>query len=617
MFRTLKSKISMIYIGLVCLIALLGAASVFNLLRLGKSVDGLMTRNYRSISSASEMLYALDSQEKALITYLTMDENAGLADFYSSGQKFRDSFDLDAHNVTEADEQKVIDRIRADDAEFDRMFATLVSLKSRQGAADAEAYYDQTVVPRISDMRSQIRSLIAINQTAMFRSKDTTSQSTRHSTYYLLCFTLVMVLGGFFVSRYFVNRFLRPIRQLADGIRKVRAGGLDLKLDIHTTDETGRLATEFNEMIRRLSVYEKSTMGTLVSERNKSVAIVKSISDPLIVLDGRFRILLLNTASEKFFAIEEGRAVGRHFLEAIHSGELFDLISGGAESGKSRTEKILRFPGDEYFNVVVTQISAPDRHIAGFILLMQNVTKLKELEQVKTDFLATVSHEFKTPLTSIMMGASMLENGSMGRLTDEQAGIVHTIAEDSDRLSEFVGELLEISRIEAGKSIYHFAPCSMVSIVENSCRQFREAASARRIALHNELKPGLPDVTADFEKITWVLNNLIGNALKYTKAGDSITLCAQRKGDMLEISVSDTGEGIPKEYLERIFGRFVQVKGRDIEMRGTGLGLSIAKDIITAHHGTIRAESELEKGSTFRFTLPVCADKIGKEGAEP
>ena len=613
MLRTLKGKFSVVYIALVCLIALLGATSVVNLLRLERSVNGLMTRNYRSISSASEMMYALDSQEKALITYLTMDETAGMSEFYESGRQFQSAYDVDAHNVTENGEQAVVNKIHDGYGSFQQMFATLVSIKSRQGLPAAQAYYTGTVAPGLSDIRGQIRSLVQIDQDAMFRSKDTASAGAKYSTYFLLWVTLTLVVGGFLVSHYFVNRFLRPLRQLTDGISKVRAGGLDLQLDIRTTDETGRLAAEFNEMTRRLSVYEKSTMGTLLSERNKSVAIVKSISDPLIVLDGRFRILLLNNASEQYFSIGESTAVGRHFLEAIHSGELFDIISRNAESGGARSEKILRFPGDDYFNVVVTRIVDPDQHVTGFILLMQNVTKLKELEQMKTDFLATVSHEFKTPLTSILMGASMLQNGSLGPLTDDQQEIVRTIAEDGDRLSEFVGELLEISRIEAGKSIYHFKPCSVAAIAENSCRQFADAAAARQVRLENRLGRELPDVLADFEKITWVLNNLIGNALKYTGAGDCVTLTAEPKGDWLEVSVSDTGEGIPADYLERIFDRFVQVKGRDIEMRGTGLGLSIARDIVTAHHGTIRAESELERGSTFRFTLPIW--KNGASGA--
>lgn len=612
MFQTLKGKMSVIYIGLVMLIALVGAVSVVNLVYLEKSVNGLMTRNYRSISSASDMLSSLDYQDKAVVIYLSLDEGAGLDEFYRYEESFQKSFDIDAHNVTEPGEQTVIDRIGKDSGNFEETFATLVRTKDTQGLAAARAYYDASMWPVISDMQSQIRSLVSINQTAMFKSKRAASANAKISMYVLLSITLLAVIGGFFVSRHYVNRFLRPIHQLTEGIRRVRAGGLDFRLDIHSSDETGELANEFNEMTRRLSVYEKSTLGTLVNERNKSVAIVKSISDPLIVLDNTFRILLLNHASEKFFSIEEKAVVNRHFLEAIHNGELFDFISKSPETGQGRSEKIMHFNGDEnyYYNVVITPVYDPDNRISGYILLMQNVTKLKELEQVKTNFMETVSHELKTPLTSILMGASMLEE--TGTFSGEQREFLNTIMEDGERLANFINELLEISRMEAGKSIFRFEPCSVYAIVKNSMRQFQELASQRNVRLESSLAENLPDMEADFEKITWVLNNLLSNALKYTKSGDSVKVTACLRGDRIEVAVSDTGEGIPREYLDRIFDRFVQVEGRDIEVRGTGLGLSVAREFIAAHGGDIRVESELGEGSTFRITLPLRQQR--KEG---
>lgn len=613
MLKTLKGKISVVYIGLVFLIAIVGMTSVINLIHLEKSVNALMTRNYKSISSASEMMYALDSQDKAIVTYLNIDESKGFNDFYSNEKTFREYYDVDAHNVTESGEQNIVNSIDGNYDNFEKMFTTLVSIKKGQGISPSVAYYNSSIKPDLNNIKSQIRSLISINQNAMFNSKNEASSNAKFSSYVILLISLIAVTGGFLVSRFFVNRFLKPINKLTVGISKVRAGGLDFKLDIHTSDETGRLATEFNEMTQRLSVYEKSTMGTLVSERNKSVAIVKSISDPLIVLDNNFRIVLLNNASENFFKIKEDNVLSRHFLEAIQSGKLFDLISQSAQSGQTRFEKIMHFGGDEktYYNVVITKIFDPNSNISGYILLMQNVTELKELEKLKTDFMATVSHEFKTPLTSIIMGASMLEDGSLGKLSDEQMETLKAISEDGERLSNFVNELLEISRMEAGKSIFRFESCSVAAIAENSCRQFRDFAQSHSITLSNSIDDSLPNVNADFEKLTWVLNNLIGNALKYTGAGDMISVTARALKDSVEVSVKDTGEGIPEEYLERIFDRFVQVQNRDIEVRGTGLGLSVAKEIIAAHGGTISVESELDVGSTFHFTIPLFKEKEG------
>lgn len=605
MFKTLKGKFSGVYLGLILLMAIIGLTSVVNLAVIERSVNALMTRNYRSINSASDMMYALENQDKAVITFLSLDEDAGISDFYAYDKQFQNSYDVDANNVTEQGEQAVIDEIESQYSKFEEMFARIVRLKNEQGINAAKVYYNDEQQPVIENIRQQLQKLIDINQTAMFNSKDEASGNAKVSTYVLLFISLLAVSFGFVMSRYFVNRFLKPISELTEGMSKVNAGELDLKLEIETTDEAGMLAHEFNEMTRRLSVYEKSTMGILVGERNKSVAIVKSIADPLIVLDINYRIVLLNNAGEKFFAISEQSATGRHFLEVIHNGELFDLVSGNALANQSRTEKILQFDGDEHFfyNVVVTRFFDTENNPVGSILLMQNVTALKELELVRANFMSTVSHEFKTPLTSIIMGASMLKD--FGDLTGEQADIVKTILEDSDRLTSFVNELLEVSRLEAGKSIFKFVPCSISEITENSCRLFRDYTMVSGISLVTEVSPELPVIKADPEKISWVLNNLISNALKYSKAGDSIKIEAYPEGDMLEITVSDTGEGIPKEYHNRIFDRFFQVKEHELEVRGTGIGLWVAKGIITAHGGSIGVESEPGAGSIFRFTLPL------------
>jgi PAS domain S-box-containing protein len=616
MLKTLRGKITLVYMGLVLLIAIVGSVSVINLIYLEKSVNGLMTHNYRSISAADNMLYALQQQDNALLTYINVDNKKGIDIYFTNKETFTKYFNIAANNVTEKNEQNVIGTIRKDYAQFDKSNALLQETQRTGGEQAAVAYYRQSVTPLLTDIRQNLKQLIAINQTAMFRSKNEASQKARTSVYTLLGVSLLAVAGGFLISRFFVNRFSRPIQLLAEGLSRVKAGELGLKLDIQTGDETGMLAQEFNQMTKRLALFEQSTLGTLMSERNKSLAIVKSISDPLIVLDDNCRIVLINSAGENFFNIKEDQAVGRHLLEVIHNIELFDQITGSGRSAEDHTEKIMFYKRERgyYFNTIVTPVKDPPRKAAGYIVLMQDVTKLKELERVKTEFTATVSHEFKTPLTSILMGASMLGDRALGDLSDEQAEVVGTIIEDGEKLSDLVEELLQISRIESGKAIYSFAACSLNEVVEESCRQFAEKAKRANVALINRLESGLPPVYADFERITWVMNNLLSNALKYTKAGDSIAVTAAIKDAYLEVTVTDTGEGIPAEYLDRIFDRFVQVRGRDIEVRGTGLGLSVAQEIITAHRGLIDVESEVGRGSSFRFTLPLAIEGMQNGG---
>lgn len=617
MLKTLKGKVSSIYIGLVLLIVIVGATSAANLTVLQGSVNGLMTDNYISISAMEQSRTALNAEKYAIFQYLILNNEQSITAYAQKNANFGNAFQREQKNVTEKDEQTIVNAINANYQELNRQFAVFEHIRDANGRDAATVYYNETMAPQFDKISNCLDKITAINQQAMFRKKGNSVAYARNSLYIILCLTIFASAIGLLFSRYFVNRFLQPIHLLTENISRIRAGELNVRLDVKTGDETEKLISEFNGMIERLSTYEQSTLGTLMDEKDKSVAIVKSISDPLIVLDQNYKIVMANASCEQFFEFSETKMIERHFLEAIRDGELYNYINGCMESENPVSEKILYFEkgGGTYFNVIVTKNSgadaAPAQHESkGCVVLMQNVTEFKELERLKTDFVATVSHEFKTPLTSIIMGASMLTGGNVGILTTEQKDIVDTITEDGEKLSGFVNELLEVSRLESGRAVYSFEPCSIAAITENSVRGFLETAQRENVTIVNDVDENLPAVYADFEHVTWVMNNLLSNALKYTKSGDFITISSKVVGSFIETTVKDTGDGIPREYLDRIFDKFVQVKGHEIETRGTGLGLAVAKEIVTAHGGTISAESELDAGSTFRFTLPLAKNSL-------
>lgn len=612
MFKTLKGKMSLIYTGLVLLIAFVGGTAAFNLLLLQRSVNGLMTDNYISISAMDAARGALNHQNDAILHYLYLNDENGINRYYDYSAGFQKAFQKEKNDVTERGEQIIVNSIDESYNTFMRDFSVFQNIRDSGNKNLAENYYKGTLSPVIDHIDAGLDKITALNQNAMFRKKTAAARSAQVSLYIILAISVAAVSGGFLLSGFLVNRFLHPIHLLTESISRVRAGKLDVRLDIKTGDELEKLIHEFNGMIERLSAYEKSTMGTLMNEKNRSTAIVKSISDPLIVLDGNYKIVMANSACERFFGFDEAEMLGRHFLEAIRNGELFNFISSGYEGGSAVCEKVLYFKKEKgyYFNVMVTHATGSGDD--GCIVFMQDVTEFKELEQIKTDFVATVSHEFKTPLTSIIMGASMLDGEGLGTLNGEQHDVVGAMIEDGEKLSGFVNELLEVSKLQSGMAVYSFEPCRISAIADTSFRQFIETAEHKNITLDNNVDENLPPVYADFERVTWVFNNLLSNALKYTKSGDYITVSARQKGNMIETEVKDTGDGIPPEYLNRIFDKFVQVKGHDIEVRGTGLGLSVAREIITAHGGKISVESELDAGSTFRFTLPVF--RAGMEG---
>jgi signal transduction histidine kinase len=606
-FKTLKQRFSIIYLFLVFLIAIISSASIISLLQLEKAVNNILVDNYKSISTVNSMIEAIERQDSGLLTYISMNNDAGTKLFNNNTQDFLKNLFIEENNITEKGEGTIVNRIDSNYKTYIQMFSSMQQIRITNGQNAAYSYYISNISGIFGKIKTDLKSLSKLNEDAMFARKRSAADNAKSSTYVLIIISFIAISSGFFISRHYVKKHLKPLSSLTDSISKVNAGEFNSKLEINSSDEIGKLASEFNNMLIRLKQYEESNIGTLMAEKNKSETIVKNITDPLFILDNNYKVELINNACESVFNIDENAVLGKHFLEIVHDGDMFNFIFSAAGGSLERTESImmLNLDRDYYFNVVVTKTFNPNKSINKIVVFMQNITELKKLEKVRTDFIATVSHELKTPLTSILMGASMLDSVSLGALSAEQTDIVKAIKEDGERLSNLVNELLELSKIQSGRAIYNITMCSLNSIAENSIIQFAEMIQYKDVSLINELPDNMPNVNADFEKITWVFNNLINNSLKYTNAGDTITLSAKINKNEIEVSINDTGVGIPQEYLNKIFDGYMQYDGKDIEYRGTGIGLQLVKEIVTAHQGRIWAKSELDAGSTFTFTLPI------------
>lgn len=607
MFNTLKGKISSVYLCLVLVIAIVGAVSVLNLYELSRAINGLMTDNYKSIGAINNMVDALERQDSSMLIYINVDRQKGIDLFTQNSNTFLNWYIVEHNNITEPHENEYVEKINSCYNAYTKSFSQLQEILNSQGTDKAIEYYNSQIVPNFTNLKQELKDLSLLNEKAMFQDKNSATGNAEHSMYIILAASSIAVIGGFLLSRFSTNRFLEPMYSLTEAVKLAKPGNLDKQVSVDSQDEVGVLAAEYNNLTRRLQQYEQSTLGNLMAEKNKSLTIVKSISDPLVVLDTNYKIMLLNNACEEFFNIQEQSVINKHFLEAIRNGEVFDHISSVLNSREDYKEKIIRVRSNDdfYFNVLVTTIKGVDANVTGLIVIFQDVTQLKKLEKIRADFIATISHEFKTPLASIIMGTSMILEENMGALNEEQRSVLTTINEDEIRLTNLLNELLQLSKLESDRAFFNFQPCSVAGIAETSVKQFYEQAQKKDIALYYDIDDNLPKVEADFEKITWVVNNLITNAIKYTNAGDEIVIGARVKDNKMFVSVKDTGVGIPPEYLDKIFDKFVQVKGFDSEVRGTGLGLVIVKEIIEAHKGQVWCESTLDVGSNFTFTLPL------------
>lgn len=608
MFKTLKGKFTLVYLFLVVMIAVLGTISVFSLYILSKSIDGLMVDNYKSISSAGNLLNALEGQNIAVLNNIHNDPSS-IEDFYKNSNQFYKWYSISSSNITEPGETEYINQIESSYLSYMEGFSNLQKIRASGNEKNVSEYYNTKLLPLYNQLKKDIKSISALNEKAMFNSKDRVTGNSLVLMYIILALSSLLVVAAFCVSRFYINKFLKPIYLLTETVKSVKEGDLKQVAPIIYDDEVGHLAMEFNNMTRRLDEFEHSRKGVLLAEKNKSLAIVKSISDPLIVLDNNYRIVLLNNACEEIFNINESNVINKHFLEAIRDGEIYDYIFTACNSCEAEHQEkvihILKNEQDYYFNIIVKVMQDPNETINGVIVLFQNVTQLKQLEKVKTDFMATISHELKTPLTSIMMGVSLLEDTNIGELNSRQKRVIENIKDGGENLSMLINNLLQLSKIQSDRAVFKFESCPINNIIENCIKGFYNQAADKKVNLTFNRGENLPSINLDPEKISWVVNNLISNALKHTDSGDDISISTYLKNNNMYISVEDTGYGIPPEYLDKIFERFTQVKEYNSESDGIGLGLSIAKDIVEAHGGKIWCESSPGSGSKFIFTLPL------------
>lgn len=604
--KSLKKKVSLIYLILVMMIAVVGIVSVLNMYSLTRAIEGLIVDNYTSLKIISNMKESLERQDSAILIYANGNKDLGLRIFESSMEDFNKHYADESNNITEPGEKEMVEALKGKYRAYVDLFYQLKRADSQTSAIE---FYFSMIVPKFQELKKDLNDIGDINERAMFRKKNKVAENAETGTFITFLFTAISVLVGYLISKVLVGKFTKPMEHLTETMRLVKAGDINKRIDVTSDDEIGVLAAEFNKMTERLQIFEKSTLGKVIIERNKSVAIVKSISDPLMVLDNTHKIAMINKAFEEFFCTSESLAYEKHFNDVIQKEELYEYISNIVfEETIKHKENIFYFEANEdhhYFNVIVTKIVDIDSDIKGLVVLFQDVTELKELEKMKTNFVSTVSHEFKTPLTSIMMGTSLLNDRTIGDLNNVQVDVVTSIEEDCQRLSNLVDDLLYISKIQSTKGIYDMKSTSILGVLEQAVKPFYVQAEGKGVRLYTLISQSLPDVMMDQEKIIWVINNLIVNALKYTSSGGEVEVLANTHEEKLYITVRDSGTGIPNEYVDKIFDQFVQVENSDLEVRGTGLGLFIAKEIVEAHGGKIWCESTLDVGSSFTFVLPL------------
>jgi len=607
---TLKKKILVGYGVAFLLMGLVVVWAVTNLVSLGKASDAILRENYRSILAAENMVDALERQDSGVLLIFLGDSERGINQFRENEALFLQWLARAKDNITIQGEAELVRSIEAYYAKYRQEFSALTDLHDAAKPPLQLPYYQETIFPLFAEVRESCIRLRNLNEETMYAASlqaGTVANRAIWSTVFVAASALIVAL---IFSLLLAERIVRPLRRFMDASRKISAGDYAVQVPVETDDELGRLASEFNQMAAQLGQYHEMNIEQIISEKNKGEAILSNIEDGVVVFDTDLKVTGINPAGRRMLDLEFVEVRALVCANILPTPNICEMIRRTVETGdrpdvpeEQRIITLQKGERSRHYLFSVTPIRGRDLKVSGIVLLLRDVTRLKEVERLKSEFVMAASHELRTPLTGMGMSIDLLlEHASQG-LAEKDRELLQAAHEEVHRMKALVNDLLDLSKIEAGRIELEFEKVPVQTLFEHVHEVFKGQAEMKHVKLTSELAGDLPEVRADANKVTWVLTNLISNALRYVSQDGQIQITAKKIGPHVHLSVHDNGPGIPPEYQSKIFQKFVQVKGQ--QSGGTGLGLAICKEIVRAHGGAIWVESSPGQGSTFTFTLPV------------
>ena len=594
----IRQKLLLGFGGLLLIVAAMGVLTIRQIDLLGGAIDVMLKQNYRSVVACQNMTASLERIDSGVLFTFAGHYQEGVNAIRQHEESFHDALKVELGNITLPGEDQKALQIRELFMEYSRALKQVtdpsvpLSLRQKQ--------YFSILHPLFLEIRQLSGEVLEMNQSTMHQANSNARlmAANAHNTMLaaILASAVIALLFGYQSHRW----ILMPIQKLIASAEEIRKGNLDLVLDTTSNDEIGKLSRSFNEMAATLRKMRKSDMDTLLRTRSATQEVFKVLPSPIAVLDLTGVVEISTETAERYFGLKPGvnvRDLGHKWLSGLlQKAALQDYSS---ESGESNSI-IQHFVGNHefFFQPLAVPVSA------GTALILRDVTQVFEQLELKRSVIATVSHQLRTPLTSLRMSIYLLLEERVGNLNEQQADLLFAARDESERLVHILDDLLDLNRIESGKAHLNIHPVSPFSMGVEGIEPFVLNARDHGVKILNTIAEGLSYVMADPERIRHVFANLLSNALRFTSPGGRVTISAEEEQDHIRFSVEDTGEGISKEHLVHLFEQFYRVPGQPAES-GIGLGLSIVKEIVEAHGGTISAESEPGKGSAFHFTLPV------------
>lgn len=558
----LKTKVALGGLFLFALLILVGAVSFFYFNRLAEDSKEIVKDNYETLNYSRDMLTELDMLN-------SKDSVRGFSNFEKHLQ-------LQEANITEPGEKEMTESLRK--------------------------HFNQLKQPGLTDslpslIRKDISSIMKVNLQAIDKKNQAVQASAQQAkTIITICLTVCLLLGFTFLFN-FPSLVASPIASLTEGIKAIADKNYGQRIHLNRKDEFGDLANAFNSMAEKLDEYEHSNLSRILFEKQRAEAVINSLKDASIGIDKKGTVLFANQQALQLLSLKEPEIIGLSQEEVKKRNDLFRFL---VNEQSNSPFKIVVEGKENYFTKEIVDLTHEGQP-SGVVIVLKNITPFKELDVAKTNFIATVSHELKTPLASSDFSLKLLEDERVGTLTPEQKELVQNLKEDNKRLLRILSELLDMSQVESGKIQLNLQDVQPWGIIDKALASVQNAAKQKNLTIQKQIADNIPAIRADADKTTWVLNNFLTNAIRYSRENGEIIINIQQEGNKVQFTVQDFGKGIDPQYKDKIFDRYFKIPGTK---EGTGLGLAICKEFIEAQGGTITVESDFGKGSRFSFTLP-------------
>lgn len=606
---SLRLKLAIAFCGPLLILLVVGAMSVRTVTQSSRAVERIFRENYDSVDACLKMKAAIDRLDRvAELSLWGEDAEPGSASGTSISE-FEKHLQFQQGNVTVAGEKELTDRLTRLWSGYRKDYEEFLRLPESEGGR--RDFYRKRLLPGSREIRDTAQRIADINLGNMVSVDGQARRRADEANRTMV----VLVASGAGLAVLFIAliapSIVRPITGLTRSLREIQQGNLNLLVKPRSRDEIGRLSAAFNEMASSLREYRRSDHARFLRMQQATQSALDTLSDAVAVCSPEGKVELANDAAQRLFGLKPDSTIDAAGSEKI--GELFAQVRRESRSiehqGYDSAIQVFKDGEERFYLPRGIPILDEDRQLAGITLVLKDVTGLRRLDEVKSGLISTVSHELKTPLTSVRLAAHVLLSEKLGPLNPKQMEILSAAREDSDRLYQIIENLLDISRLEAGRSKISLSPVDTEQMVLNAADEMRAAYIDRGVALVLDLPGDVPPVLADSFYLESVFTNLLTNALRHTPPGGQVTVSARKESNSVRFAVEDTGSGIPADCLPHVFEKFYRGPGRE-QQRDSGLGLAIAKEIVEAHGGSIGVESEPGKGARFVFTLSVADSPV-------